>query len=462
MASPAIDYHGRPAPLEFEFDTPISELVQMANERFGLLPTYHTHIQFVPLEPGGKRPAKGFVPKLHPTTNTRASINLLVSDYQDSELGIGSRGAVGALTVVDNDHLVGGEDVRQRYERETGRRWPRTYVTQTRPQSAPWKTNDYFKTTTHSLATLKKQVTHLGEITGFDLKGNGGWGYVRAEGNVRNGERVTVLHAVPIVDMPDDLADWIAATNAKAHSQKRRLARKKPERAEPEATSPRPFAVARGDRNRAVKSRVRTYKNLGHSDEETFALVKRDIRECFEDGDDYLAKLKLRAIIRKVPTIGRHASLRNLLRDRRPRRKSPFHRMRERIETAPDRLTSAEARRLLDVHSHADELRMLRQLRRARYVLLGPQGSHHRIWMRLRPPASVPLSPSPSSFSLSPYRAEVAQAAGGTTPSESKSERFPARQVVARQGVAGGGLTLTFEKDGRSEKSAATHETEAA
>ena len=433
-----IEYYGRPVPLEFDDDdTPISELVQMANERFGLLPTYHTHIQFVPLEPGGKRPAKGFVPKRHPTTNTRASINLLVSDYQDSELGIGSRGAVGALTVIDNDHLVGGEDVRQRYERETGNKWPLTYTTQTRPQSAPWKMNFHFKTTAHSLATLKKQVTHLGQITGFDLKGNGGWGYVRAEGNVRNGERVTVLHDFPILDMPDELADWIAATNAKADSQNRRLAkqekRARQKRARDVDQPKRAAAVAADDRWWTLCSRARTFKNLGMDDDQVMAQL-RVIMLHMDGGDQLLQDAayirKLRVMVHKIPTIGVEASLRNVTRHRRERRRRSITlaAVKELFKRCPPEIAASESRRFFSVQTPADHERLRRQFLEHGYVALGRQGSHDRVWTLRPSPPSLPIK-KPSSSSSS-YSSERGAAARG----EPQHQKVNMRKTAAASG----------------------------
>lgn len=462
MSTSVFDYYGPPDPIELAAaETFFFQIATAAHERFAALPAFDNAIQFVPLKPGGKRPAKGFRPSEHTDDpKSREALALLAVNHRDSNLGINSRRAVGAIIVLDCDEA----GVVERIERETGRSLPPTFTTQTRPHSAPHKMHLVYMSTEHSVLRIRTQVMDVTHIAGYDLKGCGGWGYVRAAGSLCDGETVTVLHDVPIAPIPDWLVDFLVSDVVKARSQARSQKRKlvaKPKPAEPERTSPRSFVVPRLRRTYAIKSRIRSSKNLGMTDEQTMLLLLDHIRRHFEDGERLIADpafiRKLRALNREVPTLGAR-SYSNLLRDRRSKHKSPLRRIREQIGTAPDQLTSAEVRRLLDVHTHADEQRMFRQLRRARYVLLGPQGSRDRVWVRLRPPASVSqhsslsLTPYSPFSTLSPYRAVVAQAAGTATPSESKSERFPARKVVARQGVADGGLTLTFEKDGCSEK----------
>lgn len=474
MATSSWEYYGEPDPFELAAaETFFFQIATAAHEHFAALPAFDDAIQFVPLRAGGKTPAKGFRPSEHtddPKSREALALVALAANHQDSNLGIGSRRAVGAIIVIDCDE----PGVVERIERETGRTLPLTFTTQTRPHSAPHKMHLVYMSTERSVLRLPKQVTNVTHTAGYDLKGNGGWGYVRAAGSVCEGETVTVLHDVPIAPIPDWLVDFLVPDVAKARSQerKRKLAANKPKPAEPEPTSPRYFVVPRQRRTYAIKSRARSMKNLGMSDERIVPELLDHTRDYFEDGERLAADRayvrKVRSMVREVPTLGARAYS-NLLRDRGSKHKSPLRRIREQIETAPDRLTSAEARQLLDVHTHADEQRMFRQLRRARYVLLGPQGSHDRVWVRLRPPASVHV-PQHSSLSLtayspfstlSPNRAVVAQAAGTATPSESESEKFPARQVVARQGIADGGLTLTFEKDGRSEKFSQRTETRA-
>lgn len=457
-----ITWYGEPDPQELAVPaTRFLQIAATAHERFSALPAYDTDIQLIPLEQGGKRPAAGFLPSRHAVPKSREALAVLACAYPNANVGINSRRAVGGLFVIDCDE----PGVEARIERETGRKLPLTYTTLTRPQSKPHKRHICYMSTEYSVGQVRKQVMDVTRITGYDLKGcGGGYGYVATQGCVRDGEAIVVLHDAPIAPMPDWLVDWLVADVAKARSRKRELAAKKhdaetPSPAQTDPAPPGPFAVPRLRRTFAIRSRIRTWKNTGMSDEEIMSLLVAHIRAHFEDGDRMLTTdgmRKLRAMVREVPTLGARAYS-NLLRDRHHRHKRRFHRMREHLETAPDQLASAEARRLLDVHTHADEQRMCRQLRRARYVVTGQQGSHHRVWVRLRP---VPQSSSPDTLrslssyravsSLSSHRAGRAHAAATATSSESKSESFYTSQVFARKEVADGALTLTFAKDGRS------------
>jgi hypothetical protein len=391
MASNAFDYYGQPEPFELLAATSrFFQAAMKAHERFAALPAFDTAIQFIPLQPGCKRPAKGFFPSQHTDDpKDQESLALLAAAHPDSNVGVNSCGAVGGLTVVDCDE----PGVAERYERETGRRLPLTYTTQTRPRSAPYKMNLHFITTKYSRLRLPKQVTNVTHVAGYDLKCNGGWGYVCAEGSVRDGEPVVALHDVPFAPMPDDFADWLAADIAKARSQKR----KKPKKQKSETTLPRSFAVAHGDRKWAIKSRIRTYKNLGHDDEETFTMVSRDIRRCFEDGANYLAKLNLRSLIREVPTIGRNVSYSNLTHRRRRRRSSiKLADFRERFMSCPLDISAADARAFFSITNAADHRRLMREFHHHGYVYIGAHGSHSGIWSRPALDLSLPVK-KPSS-----------------------------------------------------------------
>jgi hypothetical protein len=413
------DYYGEPDPFErLAATSSFFRIADAAYERVGALPAYGDNIQLIPLEPGGKRPAKGFLPSRHAGPTTRETLALLAASHPDANVGINSHGAVGSLTVMDCDE----PGVAERYERETGRQLPLTFTTQTRPQSAPWKMNLYYMSTEHSVRSLPKQVTDVTHICGYDLKGNGGWGNVGAAGNVRDGERIVVLHDVPIAPVPDDLVDWWVADVAKGRSQKRKLARKKPEPAQPETTSPRPFAVARGDRHWTMRSRIRTCKNLGWNDEETFALVSSDIRECFEGGDDYLRRLNLRALVRRVPTIGRHASYRILTHRRRTHRSAiKLAALRERFKSCPLDISPADARIFFSVRNRADHERLRREFHRHGYVYVGSQGSHAGIWSR-RPaaPNFIPLKKASLSIDFAFSMDRFMEGGSGGAPQHSK------------------------------------------
>jgi Bifunctional DNA primase/polymerase, N-terminal len=430
---------------------------ELALALFGGLPAFETDMEIIPVDPGGKRPAKGFLPNHEAIPKTEEGIALAALRFPHANAGIRSRRAEGAIIGLDVDR----PGVVARYEAETGRKLPRTYTTQTRPLSAPEKMHMFWMSSPLSVGSLPKQVTDVTAECGYDLKGNGGWGYLVTEGSVRDGEEIKVLDPSPIAVIPDDFVEWVAQDVAKGRERKRarRAAERKAEAAERAATAlARGFAVPRGDRNWTLWSRIRTWKNTGMTDAEVLPLAVAHIRAHFEDGCEMLTPdgmSKLRARIRKVPTLG-DQSYRNLLRDRRPRRKPASRRMRERIEAAPAQLTSAEARTLLKVHDDADQQRMCRQLHRAGFVVTGRRGSHQRLWTRSRPAHDSRPRPvldsrscrrSPVSCS-SPYR-EAAAHAVERTSSGCEGRAFRASQVAAAKEVGRVASTFTFEKDGR-------------
>jgi hypothetical protein len=283
---------------------------------------------------------------------------------------------------------------------------------------------------------IPRQVTDVTRIAGYDLKGNGGGcgGYVRAEGSVCDGEAVTVLHAVPIAPMPDDLADWIADDVAEARRVKRAQAKEAKERkaqqkesasaSVPDST-PRPFAVARDDRHWTIKSRIRSMKNLGMTDDQTMTVLLDHVRDYVEDGERLVAVPayvgKLRAMVRKVPTLGA-VSYRFLTRQRRNRRQRrssiKLSDFRERFASCPLDISPDAARALFSVTNRADHQRLLREFRRHGYIYVGSQGSHSGIWSR--PALSGDLSPSflssekkPSSSSPSTSSSRKERSRGG-------------------------------------------------
>src|SRR5438067_5583386 len=78
-------------------------IADLALERFAALPAFDTHIQIIPLAPGGKRPAKGFLPSQHGVPKSREVLAAIAHAYADNNVGISSRRAVGALIVMDCD-----------------------------------------------------------------------------------------------------------------------------------------------------------------------------------------------------------------------------------------------------------------------------------------------------------------------------------------------------------------------
>ena len=197
--------------------------------------------------------------------------------------------------------------------------------------------------------------------------------------------------------------DWLVADIANGRAIKPKKAKPEPK---PE-TTPRPFAVARGDRNWTVKSRIRTFKNLGRTDDEVFGMLVADIRQCFEDGEQLLADKryvrKLRAAIRKIPTLGVEVSLRNLTHHRRIHRSTThLSALRECFLSCPQDITPADARTFFSVRTRADHERMRRELHRHGYVYVGARGSHAGIWSRR--PAAHNFNPASNTSSLSRER----------------------------------------------------------
>jgi hypothetical protein len=415
------EYYGEPEPFEIAAGaTMFFPIAALAIERFGALPAFDTHMQIIPLEPGGKRPAKGFLPSKHAVPRTREALAAIAPTYADNNVGISSRRAVGALVVMDCDE----PGVAERYERETGRRLPLTYTTQTRPRSAPWKMNLYFVSTERSVLRIPKQVTDVTRRCGYDLKGNGGGhgGYVRAEGSECGGEKVVALHDVPVAPIPDDFADWLANDIAKARAMKRRKARLEPE---PESTPQLPCrtyphrpAVSRDDRHWTIESRIRIWKNTGMTDEQIMPVLLDHIRDYIEDGERLVADPayvgKLRAMVRKVHTLGA-VSYRFLTRHRRNRRQRrssiKLSDFRERFASCPLDITPDAARVLFSVRNRADHQRLLREFRRHGYIYVGSQGSHSGVWSR--PALSRDLSPS----SLSPGKKPSSSSSSSSTSS---------------------------------------------
>jgi Bifunctional DNA primase/polymerase, N-terminal len=319
-------------------------------------------------------------------------IALMAGVYSDSNLGIRSRRQVGALMVIDIDE----PDTKERIEREYGP-LPLTYTTQTRPVSRPYKQHIYFLQTEYSVATFHKQITDLTHLIGYDLKCNGGWGYVAAEGSVRGGEIITALHNVPMIPIPDSLVDFLR------HDIHKNRLRKKPAASThtipmqstppPLATiQPKNYVVPRGDRSYVIRSRIGTFKAAGMTDDEVFTILSAHIRDYFQDPDDWLSKegrRKLKALIKQTPSLGAQSYV-NLLHHRRNKRKpkpsqpTPVTTMRERFKNCPDEITIVAAREYFSIKTAAEEQRLWREFKRNGYVADGSQGAKTRTWIRRR------------------------------------------------------------------------------
>ncbi|MFZ1141424.1 MAG: bifunctional DNA primase/polymerase [Candidatus Sulfotelmatobacter sp.] len=404
MMDAAITWYGGPDPIEtFAADTFFHKVAMAAHRRFSELPAYESAIRLIPLAPGGKHPARGFLPSKHDDPMTVESIAALSVLYPDANVGIMSRRAPGAMFVMDCDE----QGVIERYEQETGRKFPETYTTQTRPNTAPWKEHRIFTSTPYSCEWLPKQVTSVTRVAGYDLKGNGGDGYVAAAGSVRDGEPIVVLHDIPVAPIPDELVDWLVADIAAARTQKSEMIREQraAEKAKREQEPSRPFAVARGDRMYATKSRIRTLKNLGFSDDATFAELSRQIIIGFENGDNFLRERSawIRKLISTIPSLGVTTSLRNLTRHRRVRRSTaPLSSVRDRFSSFPSDATPSQARAHFCVRTRADRERVRRELHGHGYVYAG-RGSHSGRWLR-RLPSISPTDRHSVSRGLAPAR----------------------------------------------------------
>jgi hypothetical protein len=394
------EYDDRPEPFELAAaETRFFPIATMAYERFAALPAYDTHMQIIPLEPGGKRPAKGFLPSRHAVPiKAREHLALLAASYPDANVGICGSACPGGIMVIDIDK----PGTRERIDREYGP-LPETYTTRTRPVSKPYKQHVYLMQTERLLKFFDKQVTDVTHIAGYDLKCAGGWGYVAAEGSVRDGETITALHDVAIVPIPDSLVDWLVADVAKARAKKRAKAKPEPQ-PQPETTPQPPCrtyshrpAVSRDDRHWTIKSRARIWKNTGMSDEQTMPVLLDHICRYFEDGEQLVADpayvRKVRAMVRKVPTLG-DVSYRILTHRRRSRRSTiPLSTVRERFASCPPDITPADARAFFSVRNRADHERLRREFHRHGYTYVGAWGSHPGVWSR----HSLPHELSPCS-----------------------------------------------------------------
>jgi hypothetical protein len=165
---------------------------------------------------------------------------------------------------------------------------------------------------------------------------------------------------------------------------------------------------------------------VGFSDDAIYAELVRIIRICFEGGgqllDDKSYMRKVRDKIRKVPTLGIEASLRNLVRHRRSHRSTTsLSVIRERFLSCPQDISPANARAFFSVRTRADHERMRREFNRHGYVYVGSQGSHMGVWSRRFSLSSSPLKKPSTSLStdfslLNRFR----EGAGLGTPQHSK------------------------------------------
>jgi hypothetical protein len=93
----------------------------------------------------------------------------MAEEFRGRDVGIVSKHGAGNLFMWDIDQ----PGVLERMEQEAGQRLPDTYITQTRPVTAPHKRHVYLRQTAHSVLHLTKEANGLGD---YDVKGIGGGG----------------------------------------------------------------------------------------------------------------------------------------------------------------------------------------------------------------------------------------------------------------------------------------------
>ena len=137
---------------------------------------------------------------------------------------------------VDRDGVT-----RQIYKENPRKKFPDTYVVQSRPQSNPAKVHVYFRHTKYSIDAFTKLAQRYAgkntkEISGirdrslpkdarglhpnrYDVKGSGKAGYVLGAGSVHSeedgGETYTLLKDFRVADVPPWLIDWIVKDSSK-------------------------------------------------------------------------------------------------------------------------------------------------------------------------------------------------------------------------------------------------------
>jgi hypothetical protein len=158
--------------------------------------------------------------------------------------------------------------------------------------------------------------------------------------------------------------------------------------------------VPRADHVYVLRSRIKTWKGIGMSDDEVFRILTAHIEQFFEDPESWLSdagRRKLQALISETPTLGAQA-YRNLLEHGGNKRKakscepSPVATMRERFKSCSDEITATAAREFFSIKSTAAQRRLMREFHLHGYVASGAQGSKDRVWIRQRPRSVVAIN----------------------------------------------------------------------
>jgi len=312
-------------------------------------------------------------------SSTETELHLLAKEFPEREVGVVLKGHAGSVFVWDIDQ----PGVLERMEQETGRTLPETYVVQSRPTTAPFKRHIYFRQTEHFASLFPKQVN----ADGYDLKGMGG-GHVVAEGCIRHdtGE-VRTGNSLPVIDVPDWLADWLHADRL---SHRRVTPEKKIKSAKPVSTS----LVLVGRRTAFLQSRAKWFVRLNMEREAVYAELLRQCRVYCEGG---VAQVKSTSGRRKIRTIAFNPALREGDPTYVPRHRvitahvgtkiihhDPKAERMEQVARLPDSLASRDAYHALGLNprDRADQMKLSRAMNEGGFVRRGGRRDE-ALWVRL-------------------------------------------------------------------------------
>jgi hypothetical protein len=206
-----------------------------------------------------------------------------------------SKHGVGNLMFLDVDAI----GVIKRIESGIGRRIPRTYTVETRPNSE--HKHFYFYQTPYSVKAFNTTVNVRdlenadgSHPTAYDLKGCGGASYVVAPGSIReNGDLYTVVNDAPVQNIPDEIVDWLEADireyrAGKEAERQRNLAAVKDKIAAVQRGVPLGFSIFESDTSSYLRRMSGTLASLGlDADGREKALIRLALTHC-ENGKLYV------------------------------------------------------------------------------------------------------------------------------------------------------------------------------
>jgi len=259
---------------------------------------YNEYIDLVPLDDDGKEIVKGLPAKLLDLPRTEESIRLLMAAYPTAPVGIRGRRGVGGIFVIDIDQ----PGVIERIEKETGQPFPKTYMTQTRPQTKPWKIHAYFEGTEDSVSLVEKQ-RYCGE---YDLKCCGGAGHVAAEGCWRPSgggifEQITG-NGLPFIKLPYYLLKFLDSDSRRLMAEKvaRDNAVKKEISVLNDTGEKRTTLIPVGDRRRHLRSIAGTLYNALMPRDRILKEIRLQCQSDCEDGMEWSKTPEGREALRKI------------------------------------------------------------------------------------------------------------------------------------------------------------------